>query len=274
MPDPKDALVSGVKILEPLLLAKGFHFRFVGDGVGSGGKFAWGEFVREDRRLELHFRRSLGLVRYHVGEQSAFHESYMRELGVWNQCRYPGFSDDPRNAFDGLAHDLSFADDFLVRSGATLRQAAAKEAVSTATRQAEAMAGYVGDKEKVAQLRTRFRENRYSDVVGLAAKLKYPNRMSESERMMVDIARKKERHLTHSLITPLRLGLLGISFYLGAVVWVAISRYLAQRNAPPGWIVDRATPVGTLYLAVLGACLAACALVWAVVAWIKRRTSH
>ncbi|MFZ0980039.1 MAG: hypothetical protein WAN23_11620 [Candidatus Acidiferrales bacterium] len=270
---PKDALVNGVQILEPLLLPNGFHFRFGGDGVGSGGNFAWGEFVREERRLELHFRRSLGLDRYHVGEQSASHESYMRELGVWDQCRYPGFSDDPVNTFDDLAHDLGFADDFLVGPGTTLRQAAAKEAVSTAARQADAMAGYVGDKGKVDQLRIRFREKRYGDVLRLAAELKYPNRMSESERLMVEIARKNEPRVTLRLITPLRLGLLGISFYIGAVAWVAISRYFAQRNAPPGWILDRASPVGTLYLAVLGACLAVCALVWAAVAWIKRRVS-
>jgi hypothetical protein len=111
-----------------------------------------------------------------------------------------------------------------------------------------------------------FKTRAYGDVVRLVKELKYPSRMSESERKMAEIARKNDRRVTPRLITPLRLGLLGISFYIGAVVWVAISSHLARRNAPPGWIVDRATPVGTFYLAVLGACLAACALVWTAVA--------
>jgi len=188
---PKDALIDGVQILEAVLLPRGFHFQFDGEGSGSGGDFARGAFVREDRRLEIHFRRSLGLVRYHIGEKSASHESYMRELGVWDQCRYPGFSNDPRNEFDELAHDLSYAADFLVGSASTLRQAAAKEAANTAAREADAMFGDVGDKRKVDQMRRCFWEEQYSEVVRLARELKYPAQISESERKMVEIAQKR-----------------------------------------------------------------------------------
>jgi hypothetical protein len=188
---PKDALIDGVRILEPLLLAKQFQFRFGGAGLGSGGDFAWGEFVREDRRLELHFRRGLGLVRYHAGAQSASHEFYMRELGVWDQCRYPGFAEDPMDAFNELAHDLSFADDFLAGSATTLQRAAAREAVITASLDADAVARYVGDTGKIDDLHRCFREKHYSEVVRLARKLKYPERMSASERNMVEIARKR-----------------------------------------------------------------------------------
>jgi len=80
---PKEGLLEGVQILHPALAPYGFAFRFGSEGKGSGGHFAWGEFFREERRLELHIRRSLGLVRYHVGDQSASHEAYLRELGVW-----------------------------------------------------------------------------------------------------------------------------------------------------------------------------------------------
>ncbi len=63
-------------------------------------------------------RQRLGLVRYHVGDEHASHESYMREIGVWDQCHYPGFSSDPMNGFEELAHDLNFAGDFVTGSGA------------------------------------------------------------------------------------------------------------------------------------------------------------
>jgi hypothetical protein len=188
---PREVLSKGVKVLKPLLQSKGFRFRFGREGEGSGGPFACGEFVRRDRRFELHFRGSLGLVRYHVGQDSASHESYMRELDVWDQCKYPGFSDDPMDAFGRLAHDLTFADDFLDGPATVLRQAAAKEAANTAAQQADLMAGYVGDKRKLDQLRECFREKQYSEVVRLAGELKYPDRISDSQRKMVEIARRR-----------------------------------------------------------------------------------
>ena len=138
---PKDALLSGARILDPVLFPNDFRFQFQKEDRGSGGNFASGAFVRKDRRLELHFRYSLGLVRYHVGDQSASHESYMRELGVRNQCHYPGFSEDPMAAFRDLAHDLRFADDFLSGSAKVLRTAAKTEATDTSEQHKRAMAG-------------------------------------------------------------------------------------------------------------------------------------
>jgi hypothetical protein len=188
---PKNLLEEGSQILRPVLRPHGFRFRFRGEGRGSGGNFAAGEFVRWWRRLELHFRQSLGLVRYHVGHQSASHESYMRELGVWEHCQYPSFSDDPLKAFDGLAHDLNLADDFLVGSAAILRKAAAKEAAD-ATRQREAvMARYAGDTSKLDELRANFHEKHYTEVIKLFGELTYPNQLTASELRMVEIARRR-----------------------------------------------------------------------------------
>ena len=188
---PKDALLDGAKILDTILLPKGFHFELRKEGKGSGGNFAWGEFVREDRRLELHFRYSLGLVRYHVGDQSASHKSYMQELGVLDHCRYPGFSEDPAAAFYDLAHDLGWADDFLSGSAAVLRTAATKEASETSEQDKRATAGYVGDVRQRQLLRERFREGSYGKVVAIAETLKYPDQMTDPERRMVEIARKR-----------------------------------------------------------------------------------
>jgi len=187
----KDALLNGAKILEPVLLPKSFRFQFREEGRGSGGSFAWGEFVREDRRLELHFRHSLGLVRYHVGDQCASHESYMRELGVLDQRRYPGFSEDPAAAFHDLAYDIGLADDFLSGSAAVLRRAATREASDAAEQDKRTTAGYVGDLRQRQELQERFREGSYGQVVALAEALRYPEGMTESECRMVEIARKR-----------------------------------------------------------------------------------
>ncbi|HET8922583.1 MAG TPA: hypothetical protein VFN26_06255 [Candidatus Acidoferrum sp.] len=188
---PKNSLLEGAEILERVLLPNDFHFQFQAEGKSSGGNYAWGEFIRGDRKLEVHVRGNLGLVRYHIGTDSVSHESYMLELGVREQCQYPGFSDDPKKAFLGLAHDLAFVDDFLTGTGARLRQAAIKESADSAARNADLMAGYVGDKTKIDELRSYFRQQRYEDVIIKFRSLKYPERLSESERKMVELARQR-----------------------------------------------------------------------------------
>ena len=79
------------------------------------GPFASGEYVNGNRKLEIHFRYSLGLVTYHFGEMSVNHESYMRVLlGEKGGNKYPSFSDEPLSAFEDLAYDLrNFATAFL-----------------------------------------------------------------------------------------------------------------------------------------------------------------
>ena len=116
--DPQEVLLRGVAVLEPVLTPHGFVFRLKGNGKGSGGHFAFGEFSRENRILELHFRHSLGLVTYHIGNWALNHETYLRYLGKWQQHKYPGFSDDPLEAFRDLVHDIeAFCEDFLSGSG-------------------------------------------------------------------------------------------------------------------------------------------------------------
>ena len=100
---PKSSLLEGAEILEKVLPPNGFRFQFRGEGKSSGGKFAWGEFIRGDRKLEFHVRYNLGLVRYHVGTESASHDYYMREIGVLERCHYPGFSEDLREAFSHIS---------------------------------------------------------------------------------------------------------------------------------------------------------------------------
>ena len=108
---PREVLDRGVVELAEVLGPAGFAF--VGaddDDDGSGSPSASGEFRRGDRRLELRVRRSLGLVRYHFGEQSLSHEDLVRGVraldGISAEAQYPGFSDDPAAGFRHLRVDL------------------------------------------------------------------------------------------------------------------------------------------------------------------------
>lgn len=56
---PKETLLAGVNVLDSVLRRAGFVFEFREEDRGSGGDFAWGEYVRDNRRLELHCRYSL-----------------------------------------------------------------------------------------------------------------------------------------------------------------------------------------------------------------------
>ena len=115
MTKPREILHLGCEVLDPILHAHGFSFEYGGEGPSSGGPYAFGSYVNTDRRIEIHFRHSLGLVTYHFGEASLDHEAYMRALlGDAGGNKYPGFSDNPLDAFGDLADDLqSFAGAFL-----------------------------------------------------------------------------------------------------------------------------------------------------------------
>jgi hypothetical protein len=111
-----EALAAGVELRAPVIKTHGFTFVSLARVKGSGGWSASGEFRRERagelRRLELHFRNSLGLVTYHVDSTALSHADYMRALNARNE--YPGFSDDPLDGFRHLLHDLErYAGDFL-----------------------------------------------------------------------------------------------------------------------------------------------------------------
>ncbi len=116
--EPAEILQSGIKELDAIMIPHGFMFETLQEGKSSGGKFANGEYRRGNRRLVLHFRRSLGLVTHHVGDVFLSHEDYIRALlglsKVQGRNSYPGFSTDPIDGFRHLREDLErFGDIFL-----------------------------------------------------------------------------------------------------------------------------------------------------------------
>ena len=190
MTEKADVLRKGAQFVQAVLAPHGFNFEIRGTGSSSGGTFAWGEFVRGNRGLELHFRYSLGIVRYHIADQSASHETYMRELGAWADCRYPGFSEDPMDAFRNLAHDLTVAEDFLFGTGEVLRIASEKESRQNAAANTKFMTSAVGDTAKVDRMRERFRTGDYGDVIEIASTIRYPQNMTPTIQKMIEIAKR------------------------------------------------------------------------------------
>jgi hypothetical protein len=117
--NPREILETGRQFLDPVLVAHGFAFTETEHGKSSGGEYASGRYEKVDRYLEIHFRYSLGLVTYHLGALAISHEAYMRSLlGSRGGNQYPCLSEDPLEAFRGLAFDLkTFCSDFLSGPG-------------------------------------------------------------------------------------------------------------------------------------------------------------
>ncbi len=113
-----EMLRRGRTFIDPIMAAHGFVWEPMWAGKSSGGVSDSGRYIKEKRNLELHFRSSLGLVTYHLGKLSLTHEEYMRQVAPVGGAKYPGFSEDPLDAFRDLAHDLSaYAYDFLSGRG-------------------------------------------------------------------------------------------------------------------------------------------------------------
>lgn len=116
--EPKRLLLAGVAILDPVLVPHGFVFSLEATGQGYGGWFASGCYRKGERKLELHFRYSLGLVTYHIGADSLDHETYMRFADVYGQNEYPDFPKEPLDSFNHLANDIrSYCADFVSGGG-------------------------------------------------------------------------------------------------------------------------------------------------------------
>jgi hypothetical protein len=105
--NPEEIFHQGSELLMRLFAEHEFVFELSSRGDSSGGRFASAQFRRGNRRFEFHFRFSLGLVSYHLGTESVSHEEYMCSvLGKPNLSHYPGFSNDPLDAFRDLREDI------------------------------------------------------------------------------------------------------------------------------------------------------------------------
>jgi hypothetical protein len=72
-------------------------------------------------------------------------------------------------------------------------------------------------------------------------------------------------------LSPLKLGITGVSAYFVSIAWVFLFFRISSRNDPAGWIVDRATPEGLQVLAMVGLGLVLMSVLWAVWRLIHRR---
>lgn len=195
---PEQHLTEGVKILSSYLEPLGFRFELQGTGKSSGGTSAYGHFIKSgglfdrSRKIELHFRYSLGLVSYAVGKLVLSHQDYVDLLGRHGLNKYPNFSDDPQEAFHCLLWDLKhILSDFTECKAIVFRQKAPKR-VEEIVEQHEAsrlqhQKKSYGDQALIEQAAIAFKKGDYQEVDRLKRQLRYPELLSKTEQKLFEL---------------------------------------------------------------------------------------
>ena len=158
--DKKTVLEAGVAILDPALTPHGFVFRFEDAGCSSGGSYAWGQYVRDDRSLHLHHRLGLGIIEYRIGDLCIGHEDYLKFLGVENQSELLWTPlESGLDRYRALHSDLErFCSDFVLGRAVDWTAAATADGQRRAEQQRQYQARCVGDDRKRQSAHELFRE--------------------------------------------------------------------------------------------------------------------
>ena len=176
----------------------GFKFELIATGKGSGGHFSYGHFIKEGasfgetKRIELHFRYSLGLVGYYIDDVGLSHQEYIDFVGKHGQSKYPNFSDNPQDAFNCLLWDLqNLLNDFTENDARIFKQKMAD------IRHQQGMSNEIynrecsGEPKLIESAKAAFKKGNYEDVDKIKQQLRYPELLSPSEKKLFELNDQK-----------------------------------------------------------------------------------
>ena len=126
------------------------------------------------------------------------HTFYIKELGLTNAAQFPCYVDDSISGYPALLHDLENLllpffvgpeDDFIAIAKRYMR--AQQQQYEDGTRELS----YHSTKEQRLKARARelFREGRFEDVVHIEAEILFPELLTDSERKIFSLARKRAK---------------------------------------------------------------------------------
>jgi hypothetical protein len=154
-------------------------------------------FIRVPRSVELNHLYSLGPVIYSIREFSVEHTYYIQALGVTAAAQFPCFADDSISGYPALLHDLQhLLSPFFVGSEADF--IAIARPYMQAQQQHKIESGrlasrYIGEDRLKDHARELFAQGRYEEIVQIESEIKFPELLTNSERQMFSIARKRVR---------------------------------------------------------------------------------
>jgi hypothetical protein len=158
-------------------------------------------FVHSPRSVELNHLYSLGPVLYSIRESSVEHTFYIEALGASAAAHFPSFADDSTTGYAALLHDLQnlLSPFFTGPEGDFI--AIARRYMREQHQQKEHDSHHLayhstGEHRLKARARELFFQGRYDEVVQLESEIRFPELLTNSERQIFALARKRRRRGT------------------------------------------------------------------------------
>jgi hypothetical protein len=161
------------------------------------GTFYSARFIRSPRSVAITHLYSLGPVIYSIGESSVEHTFYTEALGISSAAQFPSFADDSTSGYPALLHDLqTVLSPFFTAPDADFLAIASRYMEEQCQRHEHEMRdlNYRSTQEPrlKALARDLFFQGRYQEVVRLESQIRYPELLSNSERQLFSLARKRQ----------------------------------------------------------------------------------
>ncbi len=176
----------GLSQITPFFDALGFSTTLVEPYRDKEGTYYSARFARPPRSVEFTHLYSLGPVTYAIGEFFVEHTCYMKALGV--TARYPSFENDSVSGYSAWLHDLQTLRSSFFTGPEQDRQQFANDTRDLNYRTAQEL-------RLKAQAWKLFFRGRYHEVVLLESHIRFPDLLSESERQLFALARKRKKKL-------------------------------------------------------------------------------
>ena len=187
---------SGLAQLASFFESRGFSMSRVEPYRDNEGIYYSARFHQSPRSVGVTHLYSLGPVIYSIGEFSVEHSFYTEALAVSSVALFPSFADDSTSGYPALLHDLQTVlspfftapdADFIAIASRYMEQQRQQHEHDTRD------LNYRSTQEPRLKARARdlFFQRRYQEVVHLESQIRYPELLSNSERQLFALARKR-----------------------------------------------------------------------------------
>jgi len=187
----------GLSQLIPFFSSRGFSLSRSAPYIDRQGTSYSASFVYHPRSVELNHLYSLGPVIYRIRDFSVEHTFYIQALGKTAAAQFPCFVDDSISGYPSLLHDLeNLLSPFFVGSENDFI-AIANDYIQMEQRRHQDDSHNLtyhatGEDRLKAHARELFRQGRYDEVAQIESQIKFPELLTESERKIFALAKRRQ----------------------------------------------------------------------------------